>query len=247
MGTVRVAICDDDAGEVQRIEGFVNAYSDFDISAYTNSEELAKDIADGASFDLYLLDIVMPAPDGIALAQIIRRSDKTAVIIYLTSHDGRAREAFHVRAAQYLSKPVSRETLRHELDIAITAVKERNVKTFMLKTNTETIAVPFHRIVYCEHEGRAVTCVTANGEIYRSVSLRAPFDEAISELMADTRFVRPHTSFVVNMDYAKSVQAQTLLMKNGASIPITHGMVKDIKEKYIQYFFRGRGVNDGAP
>ncbi len=99
-----VAICDDDASEVKKIEDFVRAYNgDFDITVYTSSKELARAIEEGAAFDVYLLDIVMPKPDGIELARIIRQTDETAVIIYLTSHDGRALDAFSVRASQYLA------------------------------------------------------------------------------------------------------------------------------------------------
>ncbi len=228
------------AAEVRKIEGYVRTYSDFDITAYTNSGELARDIADGAVFDLYLLDIVMPETDGIELARIIRRADKTAAIIFLTSHDAHAREAFHVRAAQYLSKPVNFETLRSELDIAITTVKERAAKTFILKTSTGTMAIPFHRIAYCELEGRSLICVTADGERHRSVTLRGAFDEAVTELMADARFLRPHMSYVVNMDYAGSIQGQSMIMNSGVHIPITHGNLKAIKGKYSDYFFNSK-------
>ncbi len=243
---LRVAICDDDAAEVRRVESYVQAYSDFDITTYINSEELAQDIADGTVYDLYLLDIVMPDLDGIELAQIIRRTDNEAAIIFLTSHDGHARAAFHVRAAQYLTKPVGYEMLRREMDIAITTVKERNARTFLLKTNSETIAIPFHRIAYCELVDRALICETATGERHRGVTLRVPFDEAVSELMKDARFLHPHMSFVVNMDFVGSIQGQSLIMRGGMSIPITHGAMKTIKGKYYDYFFKSKeaGGND---
>lgn len=234
---LRVAICDDEAGEVKKIDGFVRAYDDFDIVTYTNSMKFAQDIINGDVFDLYLLDIVMPKPDGIELAHLIRENDERAVIIYLTSHDARALDAYRVRASQYLSKPVNRETLYHELDAALTTMKTKNAKTYILKTKNGTHAIPFHRIIYCELEGRSLSCVTANGEKYRSVTLRASFDEAVAILMADGRFIRPHTSFVVNMDFVKSIEKYSLSMKTGVHIPITHRALSEIKEKYLQYFF----------
>lgn len=241
---LRVAICDDEAEETRRIEGFIRAMCDFDISVYTSSGELARDISEGAAFDLYLLDIIMPGPDGIELARIIRRNDKAAAIIYLTSHDGRALDAFRVHAAQYLLKPVTRDTLRLELDAAIAGIKTRNAKTFMVKTKDGAQAVAFHRIMYCELEGRALRCVTSEAERHRSVTLRVPFDEAVLELMSDSRFIRPHFSFAVNMDYIKSVQRQSIVMKNGVVIPIAHGAVGEIREKYMQYFFKAGGERE---
>ncbi len=237
---VKVAVCDDDASEVKKIEDFVRAYDgDFDITVYTSSKELARAIEDGAAFDVYLLDIVMPNPDGIELARLIRQTDETAAIIYLTSHDGRALDAFSVRASQYLTKPVRRETLYRELDIALTAVKAKNANIFLLKTKNGQQAIPFHRIVYCELENRALSCVTADGERHRSVTLRAPFDKAVSPLLADKRFIRPHISFAVNMDYVKSIQGNCFVMKTGETVPIAHRAADEVKEKYLHYFFRG--------
>ncbi len=132
---IKVAICDDEAAEAIKIDSFVRAYGDFDIRVYTSSSELARDIDDGAAFDLYLLDVVMPKPDGIELAQLIRELDETAVIIYLTNRDDRSLDAFRVYASQYLVKPVDLDTLQRALDIALITVKDRNAKIFILKIN----------------------------------------------------------------------------------------------------------------
>ena len=236
---IRIAICDDEAAEAGRIEGFVRAYDDFDVSVYTSSRELAWAITDGAVFDLYLLDVVMPKPDGIELARLIRETDETATILYLTNHDGHALDAYRVRASQYLTKPVDRETLHRELDAALSVLRARNAKVFPLRTKDGTQAIHFHRIVYCEHEGRAICCVTADGEKRRSVSLRKSFDEAVSALLVDERFIRPHTSFVVNLDYVKGIEGHSLILKTGGELSITHRALSGIKEKYLRHFFRG--------
>ncbi len=236
---LKIAICDDEAAEVKRIEGFVRTYDDCDICAYTNSKKLAWDIEDGASFDLYLLDVVMPSPDGIELARLIRDFDVTAVIIYLTSRTDRSLDAFRVHASQYLVKPVSFDMLRKELDTALITVKNRNAKTFLLKTKDSTAAIPFHRIVYCEHKDRTLCCITADGETHLSTTLRIPFNDAISPLLSDCRFIRPHTSFVVNMDYVQRIQGSAMLIGIHGSVPIAHRAIGEIKERYLQYFFRG--------
>ncbi len=236
---LRVAICDDDAAEADRVAGIVRAYADFDVVSYTSSRELAGHIMDGAVFDLYLLDVVMPPPDGIDLARLIRESDDTAAILYLTSHDGRALDAFRVRASQYLVKPVDGDTLRRELDVALAAVQARNAKTFLLKTKDGTVALPFHRIAYCELHGRILRCVASDGEEHCGVTLRTSFDAAVAPLMADSRFIRPHTSFAANLDHVLSIQGNALLMKTGVSLPIAHGAARETKKRYLQHFFRG--------
>ncbi len=46
-------------------------------------------------------------------------------------------------------------------------------------------------------------------------------------------------TFVVNLDYVKGVRGNSLIMKNGASLPITRRTLTEVKERYLQYFFRG--------
>lgn len=236
---LRVAICDDEAAEAARIEGFVRTYGDYDIKVYTSAKELARDVEDGTAFDLYLLDIAMPQLDGIELARIVRSYDETSVIIYLTGRDDRSLDAYNVRAAQYLVKPVSFDILRKELNTALAAVKAKNAKTFLIKTREGTEAIPFHRIVYCELSDRSLMCITADGGRLKSVSLRGSFDEAVAPLMFDARFVRPHVAFVVNLDYVRCVQKNNLLMRIGGSLPIAHRAIGEIKERYYKHFFGG--------
>ena len=233
----RVAICDDDAGEIAKIEGIVRSYADFDLHTYTDSRKLVQEIMDGSPFDLYLLDLVMPGVDGIELAHLIRETDETAVIIYLTSHEGRALDAYRVRAAQYLTKPVKKNILLRELNIALGAAEGKKNKTLMLKTKTGIKAIPFHRIVCCELERRCLCCTTVDGAKYTSLMLRSPFIDNVAPLLEDGRFIRPHTSFVVNMDFVNDITGSQFIMKTGTAIPIAQSMRTMTKDRYMSYFF----------
>ena len=238
---LKVAICDEDADECAKIESFVRAYSDFELCAYTDSKKLARDVGGGRTFDLYILDIVMPEPDGIELARLIRETDKDAVVIFLTNYEERALDAYRVRAAQYLLKPVNYETLSGELDIATSAVQRKKSKTFMLKTKTGMEAIPFHKIVYCTFENRRLAIVTEDGRKLVGSMLRIAFDEAAAALLEDERFIRPHTSFIVNMDFTHGIDGDLLVMKTGAQVPIAQRMQSEIKNRYVRYFFGGDG------
>ncbi len=233
---IRIAICDNEAAEAERIEGYVRDAYDFDISVYTKSEELARSIADGAAFDMYLLDVVMPPPDGIALARMIREKDEAATIIYLTSFEEHSMEAYRVQASQYLIKPVSPETLGREIDRALVTMKAKKSNTFLLKTKDGATAIPFYKIVCCELKNRALALQTADGRTHVSVSLHSSFEEAVAPLLADERFISPHVSFIVNMDYVTGLQGSNLVMKTGGTAPIARRLLAEIKEKYTRHF-----------
>lgn len=49
-------------------------------------------------------------------------------------------------------------------------------------------------------------------------------------------------SFLVNMEYIKSISYKAITMEHLAEIPIPHGKFAEMKEKYLGYIFNRRQV-----
>ena len=73
--------------------------------------------------DFAFLDIMMNDMDGIELAKKIRSIIPDIKIIFCSSSEDYALEAFHVHADGYLTKPVSKEDLREEVDSILSRLK----------------------------------------------------------------------------------------------------------------------------
>jgi two-component system, OmpR family, response regulator len=89
------------------------------------------------SFDLLLLDVMMPVKDGFTLAKEIRMADKNVPIIFLTAKSMKEDtiEGFTAGADDYITKPFSME----ELLARVTAVLRRTNKV----RSTESSEVTF--------------------------------------------------------------------------------------------------------
>ncbi|MCL2821542.1 MAG: response regulator [Oscillospiraceae bacterium] len=74
--------------------------------------------------DIAYLDINMPGLSGIDLAKKLRETNPGINIIFATGHDEYARDAFSLKASDYLTKPISADAVKESLLHLRTPVEE---------------------------------------------------------------------------------------------------------------------------
>lgn len=242
---LKIAICDDDVEElentVRMIVDFTKEHHgiDFKVRRFHSSYDLEDCISSGISFDLYLLDILMPVIDGIGVGEKIRENDETAVIIYLTASMDFAVKSYRVAAFDYLIKPVEQKMLLTILKKAMDRIDIERSKSVLVKTKDGITAVPHHHILAAEYVNRTVKYYLSDGSLITSVTLREPFDTAAKQLMQDNRFIQPHTSYVVNMRFIRSVNNRDFLMANDSLVPISRNRYAEVKNEYLDFLLSG--------
>ena len=105
---MRLAICDDDMREqkelLQIIQDWNTAYN---TEYFSDGASLLRAAELTPSFDIVFLDIYMPGENGVDIAGTLRKiSPKTSIVFVTTSQD-HAVNAFSLAALHYLVKPVS--------------------------------------------------------------------------------------------------------------------------------------------
>ena len=83
---IKIAICDDEKYFVDTVEKMLKIYAekngkDFCIKKYTKPLQLMESLKE--EFQIFFLDIEMPAMDGMELVDIIRRHDEKSIILYV--------------------------------------------------------------------------------------------------------------------------------------------------------------------
>jgi DNA-binding response OmpR family regulator len=101
------------------------------------------------SFDLVLLDIMLPLYDGFSVAEEIRRSDCETPIIFITAKslkDDRIK-GYRIGADDYITKPFSTE----ELKLRIQAILRRTRYRFLKQTDNTIFNIGSYTFDYQNH------------------------------------------------------------------------------------------------
>ena len=166
---VTIAICDDEDGQRLEIAKLLGEYraarpeAKLRETAFSSSVALLEQVRKTGGFDLYLLDVIMPEQDGIALGLELRELDRGAVIIYLTSSPDYAVESYRARAFYYLLKPVERERFFAVLDEAMELIRRERDTTVPVKTKDGLQMLPVRAIQYGERAERCAVYMLADG------------------------------------------------------------------------------------
>ena len=233
---MKIALCDDDEKELSGLKLLLEDYhktcrQPLLYREYTSSVELASQ-APKERFDIYLLDIMMPGMTGVELAREIRNFDKAAAILFLTTSPEFAVESYTVKAANYLMKPVQEETFFAAMDDLLHDKDEEQERYLVLKSKIGVHKVRLSEIVFVEAQNRKVIYYTSCGEQITCADL---FTSVCDELLQHREFILAHRSYLVNMNYIRTIGATDMQLGTGRSIPLAQRRVTDIKKHYLAF------------
>lgn len=233
---MKIAVCDDNQEELHRVASLLEDYQEektvsISLRLFGSSVELAS-IAQQENFDLYLLDVLMPALNGMELAREIRTFNTAVPILFLTSSPEFAVESYTVHAANYLLKPVSRESLFSALN-DISAQQKADRKNYIIvKSNIGVRKILLSQLVYVEAQDRRVIYYLQSGE---QVECLARFSTIAGELLKNIEFIQPHRSYLVNMSYINIIGTMDMELQDHTVLPLAQRRVAEIKEYYLAY------------
>lgn len=239
---IRIAICDDDITSIEEIYGLVCAYasthptSEFVVRRFHSVYDLLECLESRArSFDIYMLDVLMPILNGIELGMEIRKNDAHAAIVYLTNSQEYALESFRANPAGYMVKPVTREALFTMMDRISAQLERTKDSQVLVRTKDGLVNIRFHQIVYAEYVRHAIAFHLANGATVTSMVMRDSFADFEEKHLEDKRFIRPHASYIVNMDYVKSLTSAKFVLIDDSEVPISKRVHAQVKREYMDY------------
>lgn len=227
---INFAICDDNRIDSQYVNELIKKWTrnkkyQIHIDIFQSAEAFLFHYTQNKEYDILLLDIEMKKMDGVTLARMIRKSNKSVQILFITGYSQYIAEGYDVEALHYLMKPIKEEKMFDVLGRAVTKLIQ-NEKHLLLKLSDEMIKIPLHEIIYIDVNRNYVT-IHAN----KDYTLKKTLGEIEKEL--DEKFFRIGRSAIVNLKYITRITKTEVFLSNGFSLPLPRGIYDALNRAII--------------
>ncbi|TGA00690.1 response regulator transcription factor [Clostridioides difficile] len=224
----RIVICEDDITQIaflrecilKSLEGIS---SQIELFEFNSGEELLETNLEG--IDIFFLDIKMLQLTGMDVAKIIRETNDTSEIIFITSIVDYIQEGYKVRAYRYLLKPIDFGDLNESILSCISDIIKKR-ENFMLIENKGIInKILINSIMYIEVRKKVLTIHTKNDTYYTKNSM-----DKIELELEKYNFFRCHKSYLINLEYIQFICKKTVVI-NDEDVPVSKYRMADLKKK----------------
>lgn len=236
---LRVAICDNEKVFAEKLKSIVSLYLQkkkipFSIDLYLSGMEFVNLDIEMAKYQIVFLDINMEQLNGIETAMCLRKLCKDTFLVFVTAYIDYTLEGYKVDAVRYLLKNVGdlKEIVFESLDAIWSKMAYKShIKEFTFKDRVRKISL--ERIVYIESDLHELSFHVLENELV-TYSMRNTLSRVEDELVKEL-FVRIHQSYLVNLQFIKSIKPRFVVLINGIELSIAKPRYKYVKERFTYY------------
>ncbi|MGO1787160.1 MAG: LytR/AlgR family response regulator transcription factor [Sphingobacterium sp.] len=212
-------VIDDEDFARENIARDIQKISDLNLVGVFENAFEAMSLVESGEVDLVFCDIQMPELTGISFLKSLM---KPPLFVFITGDPSYAVESFELNVIDYILKPYNLGRLIKSVTKAraylasVNAPKEE--KTFLIiKDRSSNIIMPYNEIHYIKSDRDYVDIFTLENKytIWKRLS------ELVETLSGAKQFLRIQKSYIINLEYAKTIEGNHIKMKgNLPDIPI---------------------------
>lgn len=236
--TIRAIVVDDEPLARDELRFMLGQCEDIEVVGEARSAPEAQALCDEQAPDVAFLDLRMPGPDGVALAETLMAHHPDLRVVIVSAHDEGALRAFEARVADYLLKPVRLERLRQAVERvrgqegSSTSSHER-LERIAVRRKDAYVVLELDDVVYFEVKDELVWAVTERD--------RFAIDKTLAMLEAELdpeAFFRSHRGFIVRFDRIRAIEptgAGTYQLRldhpDEPKVPLARERAKKLRER----------------
>jgi DNA-binding LytR/AlgR family response regulator len=197
---IRALVVDDEPLARDELAFLLGQCGDVELVGEAKDASSALDLVSLTAPDVAFVDLRMPGPDGIALADALRARRPETRVVVVSAHDDGALRAFEARVLDYLLKPVRLERLERALERVResrpgSAEGEAPLTRIAVKRKNGYVVVDVADVVYFEMKDELVWAVTATDRFALDLTLATVESRVPAEV-----FFRSHRGALVRLD-----------------------------------------------
>lgn len=209
---INFVLCDDNKSILTRLEKMIesiliNKNLSGQVAYSTTNPDNFLNYIKNNHFDVIILDIDLKTNiSGIDLANIIRKRNKKAYIIFTTAHLEYLMVAYKYKTFDFLAKPVTIERLEETIDRLFEDISDEGNSFFKCGNKKEYINT--NDIFFIQKQGKKAIFKTSSGD----VEINSSFSDILSNL--PNNFVRCHKSYIVNLNKISYINSNNTIAFN---------------------------------
>lgn len=178
------------------------------------------------------LDIEMDGLSGLEVGQKLRDVDRNVIIIFLTGYKKYVFKSFKIEPFDYILKPINNEKI---CDVLTRAIKKHRELFYIvdIKWYDKSYNLRACDIVHIESDLRHVTFVTDKNK-FKSIGKLDAYEQRLSPY----GFLRCHQSFLINMNYIKSIESKSIITTLGTEIDMSARRKKECLNAFNEFITR---------
>lgn len=160
--------------------------------------------------NIVFLDIEMPGYSGLEIMNFFSEDEVDFSIIFTTSYNEYAIQAFKLSAIDYLLKPIEpadlnqavelfkKQSFKTNLDSLRINLGENKIKKIPINTTNSVIYIELDSVLYMKAEGSYTNIFLLDGTTILASKGLKHFEDLVT---GEKNFMRTHKSFIVNVNY----------------------------------------------
>jgi len=163
--------------------------------------------AEESNPDVAFVDLMMPGPDGIALAEALRKKRPGMQVVVISAHDDGALRAFEAQVLDYLLKPVRLDRLQTAVERVRSALTpqpeggERTLTRLAVRRHGVYVVVEVADVIFFEVKDELVWAVTNKDRFALDLTMTK-----LEKQLSGETFFRSHRGALVRVDKIRAME-----------------------------------------
>lgn len=232
----KIALCDDDTVFSLSFKTLLSQILhpemiSYELTLFSDTSSLIRDIKKNGQYHLIFLDILFESENGIDFAKLLREQKWNTDIIFITSNPEYALESYDTAPLHYLMKPLEQAKLEQALNRFLS---KHTSHMLCLNKPGGMLQLPVADILYFEIYGHEILIHKKGGGKETCTGTL----KEVETLLPPITFVRPHRSYLVNIDSISEIVRYRIRLTSGAIIPVSKALYNSVQHTLIEYASR---------